>query len=117
MTFDVLVVGGGLVGLATAYRLLESDPGLSLGVVEREPRVAAHQSGRNSGVLHSGLYYRPGSLKARLAVAGRESMVCFCSEHGVPFEICGKVIVAVDEAERARLLELHRRAHANGVLA
>jgi L-2-hydroxyglutarate oxidase len=115
--FDVAVVGGGIIGLATAHALLNARPTWSVVVLEKERRIAAHQSGRNSGVLHSGIYYRPGSLKARLAVAGRESMVCFCSEHGVPFEICGKVIVAVDEAERARLLELHRRAHANGVRA
>jgi (S)-2-hydroxyglutarate dehydrogenase len=115
--FDVAVVGGGIIGLATAHALLNARPTWSVAVLEKERRIAAHQSGRNSGVLHSGIYYRPGSLKARLAVAGRESMVCFCTEHGVPFEICGKVIVAVDEAERARLLELHRRANANGVRA
>jgi (S)-2-hydroxyglutarate dehydrogenase len=115
--FDVAIVGGGIIGLATAHAILNARPTWSVVVLEKERRIAAHQSGRNSGVLHSGIYYRPGSLKARLAVAGRESMVCFCSEHGVPFEICGKLIVAVDEAERARLLELHRRAHANGVRA
>jgi L-2-hydroxyglutarate oxidase len=115
--FDVAIVGGGIIGLATAHALLNARPSWSVVVLEKERRLAAHQSGRNSGVLHSGIYYRPGSLKARLAVSGRRSMVCFCSEHGVPFEICGKVIVAVDEQERTRLHELDRRAQANGVRA
>ena len=113
--FDVAIVGGGIIGLATAHAVLEADPTLNVVVLEKERRVAAHQSGRNSGVLHSGIYYRPGSLKARLAVAGRESMVSFCTEHGAPFEICGKVIIALDEEERTRLLALSDRARANGV--
>src|SRR5512132_1185587 len=93
--FDVAVVGGGIIGLATAHALLNARPTWSVAVLEKERRIAAHQSGRNSGVLHSGIYYRPGSLKARLAVAGRESMLDFCGEHGVPFEICGKLIIAL----------------------
>ena len=115
--FDVAIVGGGIIGLATAHAVLEADPTWNVIVLEKERRVAAHQSGRNSGVLHSGIYYRPGSLKARLAVAGRESMVYFCTEHGVPFEICGKVIIALDEEERTQLLGLLDRARANGVRA
>jgi (S)-2-hydroxyglutarate dehydrogenase len=115
--FDVAIVGGGIIGLATAHAVLDAHPDSRVAVLEKERRIAAHQSGRNSGVLHSGIYYRPGSLKARLAVAGRESMVCFCSEHGVPYEVCGKIIVAADESERARLLDLETRARANGVRA
>ena len=114
---DVTVVGAGIVGLATACALQRRHPGLAVVVVDKEDRVAAHQSGRNSGVLHSGLYYRPGSLKARLAVAGRAAMVRFCAEHGVAHEVCGKVVVAVDEDERPRLEALAERAKANGVRA
>src|SRR6266516_2639289 len=112
--FDIAIVGGGIIGLATAHAVLDADPTRSIVILEKERHLAAHQSGRNSGVLHSGIYYRPGSLKARLAVAGRSAMVCFCSENGVPFEICGKVIVAADEHERGRLLDLRTRAQANG---
>ena len=104
--FDVAIVGGGIIGLATAHAVLEADSTLNVVILEKERRVAAHQSGRNSGVLHSGIYYRPGSLKARLAVAGRESMLNFCSKHGVPFEICGKLIIALDEEECTRLFGL-----------
>ena len=114
---DVAIVGGGIIGLATAYSLLNNQPTWNVVLVEKESRLAAHQSGRNSGVLHSGIYYRPGSLKAQLAVAGREAMICFCSEHGIPFDVCGKVIVAAHEGERSRLLALHDRARANGVRA
>jgi L-2-hydroxyglutarate oxidase len=115
MTFDVLVVGGGLVGLATAYRLLESDPGLSLGVVEREPRVAAHQSGRNSGVLHSGLYYRPGSLRATLCTSGKRELESYCEARGITVLPLGKVVVAVSKEERPRLHDLFERGGANGL--
>jgi (S)-2-hydroxyglutarate dehydrogenase len=115
--FDVAIVGGGIIGLATAHALLTARPTSRVVVLEKERRLALHQSGRNSGVLHSGIYYRPGSLKARLAVTGRALMVRFCSEHGIPAELCGKVIVAVDETQRAQLLQLHERAHANGVHA
>jgi (S)-2-hydroxyglutarate dehydrogenase len=115
--FDVAIVGGGIIGLATAHAVLDAHPDYRVAVLEKERRIAAHQSGRNSGVLHSGIYYRPGSLKARLAVAGRASMVCFCSEHGVPYEVCGKLIVAAEDAERGRLLDLEARARANGVRA
>jgi L-2-hydroxyglutarate oxidase len=115
--FDVAIVGGGIIGLATAHAVLNARPDWYVVLVEKERRVAAHQSGRNSGVLHSGIYYQPGSLKARLAVSGRESMVCFCAEHGVPLETCGKLIVAVNESERTRLLDLEVRARTNGVRA
>jgi L-2-hydroxyglutarate oxidase len=112
---DVLIVGGGIVGLATARAVVRGHPDARVLVVEKEAAVALHQSGRYSGVIHAGVYYAPGSEKARLCVAGRASMVEYCREHGIAHEVCGKVIVAVDDAERARLDELERRCHANGV--
>ncbi|MFM8303101.1 MAG: FAD-dependent oxidoreductase, partial [Actinomycetota bacterium] len=115
--FDVVVVGGGIIGLATANSVLRSRPGTSVVLLEKEAAVAAHQSGRNSGVLHSGVYYAPGSLKARLAVAGRRSMLRFCTEHGIAHATCGKLIVATRAKELDRLHELARRAAANGVNA
>jgi L-2-hydroxyglutarate oxidase len=113
--FDVLVVGGGILGLATAHQLLAQRPGTSIVIVEKEPAIALHQTGHNSGVLHSGIYYRPGSLKAANCRAGKSAMERFCAEEEVPYEICGKVIVALDEAERGRLEALRERAVANGV--
>lgn len=111
----IVVVGGGIVGLATAYKLLLRRPGTGVVVLEKEAGVGRHQSGNNSGVLHAGLYYRPGSFKARLAVAGIREMTAFCAEHGVPHEICGKLVVAVDGAEEARLRALHGRGSQNGL--
>jgi L-2-hydroxyglutarate oxidase LhgO len=113
--YDVVVAGGGIVGLATAYELLRKRPGAAVLVLEKEAEVGLHQTGHNSGVLHSGLYYRPGSLKARIAVRGSAAMVRFCEEHGVPFEISGKVIVATSEEERPRLASLLDRGRENGV--
>lgn len=110
-----VVIGGGIVGLATAYRLLQDRPGADVTVLEKESRVAAHQTGHNSGVIHAGVYYRPGSLKARLCVAGSRSIVDFCHEHQIPVEVCGKLIVATEEAELPRLHALHERAVANGL--
>ena len=112
---DVLIVGGGVVGLATALRLLEGRPGLRLVLVEKESKLAAHQTGNNSGVLHSGLYYKPGSEKARLSVEGLKQMVAFCREHGVAHETCGKIVVATSEEERTRLDSLWQRGAANGL--
>jgi L-2-hydroxyglutarate oxidase len=114
---DVVVVGGGVVGLATARAIVTVRPGTSVVVLEKESRTARHQTGRNSGVLHSGIYYRPGSRKAAMCVEGRLAMERFCTEHGVPFDRCGKVVVAVDARELGRLDELERRALANGVRA
>jgi L-2-hydroxyglutarate oxidase len=114
---DVVVVGGGVVGLATARAIVAARPGTTLALLEKESRVARHQTGRNSGVLHSGLYYRPGSQKARLCVEGRLAMERFCEEHGVPFDRCGKVVVAVSAKELPRLDDLQRRGVANGVSA
>ena len=112
---DLAVVGGGLVGLATARAALEARPDLRVVVVEKEDGVARHQSGRNSGVLHAGLYYRPGSRKAALCRAGRERMEAFCEAEGVPWTRSGKVVVAVTDAEVPRLDALAERAAANGV--
>jgi L-2-hydroxyglutarate oxidase LhgO len=114
-TYDIAIAGGGIVGLATAWKLLEARPHLRLVVLEKEDRVAAHQTSHNSGVIHSGIYYRPGSAKARTCVRGAAMMKAFCRDHGVPFEICGKVVVATAEAEVPRLEELHRRGVENGV--
>ena len=110
---DVLVVGGGIVGLATARALAEL--GADVIVLEAEPTVAAHQTGHNSGVIHSGLYYKPGSLKARTCVAGREAIYAFCAEWGVPFRRCGKLVVATHEAQLPRLAMLEERGRANGL--
>jgi len=114
-SFDVAVIGGGIVGTATAMRLVEKHPRLKVGVVEKEATLAAHQSGHNSGVIHSGIYYAPGSLKAKNCVAGAAELLRFCDENGIRYELCGKVIVATSEAELPRLDELYRRGTANGV--
>jgi L-2-hydroxyglutarate oxidase len=114
--YDAVVIGGGIVGLATAKALLDSVPTIRIAVLEAELRLASHQTGHNSGVIHSGLYYKPGSLKARFCAEGREAMFQFCGEHGIPHERCGKVVVATSSDELPRLEELHRRGVANGLL-
>ena len=111
-----LIIGGGLVGLATAWQLLRSGRVRALTLLEKESTVGAHQSTHNSGVLHAGLYYRPGSLKARLAVEGIRAMTTYCREKNIPHEICGKVVVAVDASEVPRLHELEARGRANGLI-
>jgi len=111
--YDVVVVGAGIIGLATARALRRA--GRSVAVVDAEDRVAAHQTGRNSNVIHSGLYYRPGSLKARLAVAGRDETVAFCRTHELPHRVGGKLVVATEPEELPGLAELARRGLANGV--
>ncbi len=113
--FDIAVIGGGIVGLASALVLLQREPALSLILLEKEGQLAAHQTGHNSGVIHSGLYYRPGSLKSRNCVAGREAMYRFCAERDIPHERCGKVVVATREAELPALDELERRGRQNGL--
>lgn len=113
--YDVIVIGGGAVGLGVALEITRRFPRQKLLVLEKEDKVARHQSGHNSGVIHSGVYYKPGSLKARLCVAGAAAMVEFCREHGIPHNVCGKVIVATNEEEIPRLEELRRRGEANGL--
>lgn len=111
----VAILGGGIVGLATAYNLAQQQPGLSIRILEKEQDVGAHQTGHNSGVLHSGIYYKPGSLKAANCRLGKQAMERFCLEHGVPYDICGKVIVAVDERELPTLERIYERGQQNGV--
>lgn len=112
---DVLVIGGGIVGLSTAYAVTRAAPGTSVVVLEKEPGPARHQTGRNSGVIHSGIYYRPGSLKAEFAVRGAAEMVKFCTEHGLPHEVTGKLIVATERAELPRLHALVQRGRQHGI--
>lgn len=113
--YNVIVVGGGVVGLAVAREITRRFPRLKLLLLEKEDGVARHQSGHNSGVIHSGVYYKPGSLKARLCVTGAAAMVEFCREHGVPHSVCGKIIVATHADELPRLEDLRRRGEANGL--
>ena len=115
LQYDIAIIGGGIVGLATANALLDQNPRRRLLLVEAEPRLASHQTGHNSGVIHSGLYYKPGSLKARTCAEGREAMYRFCQDHGIANERCGKIVVATGEEELPRLEELHRRGQANGL--
>jgi L-2-hydroxyglutarate oxidase len=111
----IAVIGGGIVGLATAYRLLQRFPAIRLLLLEKESGPARHQTGHNSGVLHCGLYYKPGSAKARLAVQGIRRMVEFCSEKNIPFELCGKIVVATEDHELPKLQDLLQRGRANGL--
>jgi (S)-2-hydroxyglutarate dehydrogenase len=113
--FDIVIIGGGIVGLATAMSVSRRFPKLRLLLLEKENRVARHQTGHNSGVIHSGIYYKPGSYKARLCVEGARLMIEFCGQRGIPHEICGKVIVATDEEEFPRLQTLMERGQANGL--
>ncbi|MEN3360926.1 MAG: (S)-2-hydroxyglutarate dehydrogenase, partial [Mycobacteriales bacterium] len=113
--YDVAVIGGGIVGLVTAYQLTRQRPGVRVVVLEKERRWASHQTGHNSGVIHSGIYYAPGSRKARYAVEGARQMVEFCQQHNLPYEVTGKLIVATSDAELSQLDRLHDRGQANGV--
>ena len=115
MKTDVCIIGGGIVGLATAYRLSEKHPGKRIVILEKESRVAVHQTGHNSGVLHSGIYYKPGSLKATNCRTGKLAMEAFCEKEGIDHDICGKVIVALDDEEIPRMEKIHERGQANGV--
>ena len=114
-SFDVTIVGGGIVGLATALRLQQRQRGLRIAVLEKEPELATHQSGHNSGVLHAGLYYQPGSLKARLCREGKAEIEAFAEAHDIPIDHCGKLVVVLDPSELGRLDALRERAVANGV--
>ncbi len=116
MVYDCAIIGGGIVGLATGMTLLHERPGAKVIVIDKESDVATHQSGRNSGVIHSGIYYKPGSLKALMARAGNQSMREFCARHDIPFEVCGKLIVATDERELPLLANLFERGQQNGLV-
>ena len=116
-TADIAIVGGGIVGLATAYQAVVRSPGTRILLLEKEDRLAAHQTGHNSGVIHSGIYYKPGSLKARNCRRGKAMLESFCRQHGLPFETCGKVVVAVSAEEVPRLEAIAARARENGVAA
>ncbi len=111
----IIIIGGGVVGLATALKLSKRFPSASITILEKESAVGQHQTGHNSGVLHCGLYYKPGSIKARLAVSGIQEMAAFCRDNGVAHEICGKLVVAADESELQRLQDLHQRGKENGL--
>jgi (S)-2-hydroxyglutarate dehydrogenase len=113
--YDIVIIGAGIVGLATAMELLTRYPALKLAILEKEHALASQQTGHNSGVIHSGIYYAPGSLKAKACVAGKATLIQFCQEHGVSYELCGKVIVATHEEELPRLEQLYQRGLANGV--
>jgi len=113
--FDYVIIGAGIIGLSTAYKLTVKDSSASILILEKESDLAAHQTGRNSGVIHSGIYYKPGSYKARNCIDGRHQLVEFCKKHGVRHDICGKVIVATDEAELPRLNAIYERGLENGI--
>jgi len=112
---DLVIIGGGIVGLATGYRFLERFPGKTVAVLEKEAEIAQHQTGRNSGVLHSGVYYRPGSLRAQNCRTGKQAMEDFCRSQEIPFDLCGKVIVAVEESELPQIEKILTNGRANGV--
>jgi (S)-2-hydroxyglutarate dehydrogenase len=113
--FDLAVIGGGIVGLSTAMQMTERFPGISVAVLEKEPALARHQTGRNSGVIHAGVYYQPGSLKAQFCREGVEATTRFCCEHGIAYEQCGKLLVATDAGELPRMEALYERARVNGL--
>ena len=113
--YDVAIVGGGIIGLSTAMQLLERSPDLKVAVIEKEEQLAQHQTGHNSGVIHSGIYYRPGSWKSRFCVGGKDRLIRFCDENEIEYDPCGKVIVATHESELGRLDDLYERGVANGV--
>src|SRR3989344_2030489 len=113
--YDLIVIGGGIVGLASAYKIAARHPGLRILLLEKERQLAVHQTGHNSGVIHSGVYYKPGSSKARNCVEGRKQLVAFAREHGIAHDICGKIIVATEESEIPALDRIHGNGVANGV--
>lgn len=114
-TFDIVVIGGGIVGLATALKIKEARPQLRLLLLEKESEVAMHQTGHNSGVIHSGIYYKPGSLKATNCIRGYEMLLDFCNKEEIPYELCGKIIVATDDAQRPALNNIYERGLQNGL--
>lgn len=116
MIYDIIVVGGGIVGLATAYQLLNQKSNLKILILEKESTIAKHQTGNNSGVIHSGIYYKPGSLKAKNCREGYEQLIRFCNEENIKYELCGKLIVATDEKELQSLDNLYQRGIQNGLV-
>lgn len=114
-SYDYVIIGGGIVGLATAWQMLKKQGNLKLAVVEKEQSLAAHQTGHNSGVIHSGIYYKPGSLKAQNCIGGYNMLIDFCNEYGIPYELCGKLIVATSEQEIPELDKLYQRGLENGL--
>lgn len=115
MKYDIIIIGGGIVGLATAYNLLKKRPETRLLLLEKEAEIAQHQTGHNSGVIHSGLYYKPGSLKARNCIGGYHQLIEFCEDHGIEYEICGKIVVATEETQLPLLDNLYQRGGQNGL--
>ena len=115
MQKDVIIVGGGIVGLATALKVMQQNPALKVLLIEKEKELARHQTGNNSGVIHSGLYYKPGSLKARNCIHGYNLLVDFCRKHDIPFELCGKIVVATEDKELPLLQNLYERGQQNGL--
>ena len=115
ITYDYVIIGGGIVGLSSAYHLLQLNPKLRVAIVEKEGTVAAHQTGHNSGVIHSGIYYKPGSLKAQNCINGYNLLIDFCRTHNIQFDLCGKLIVAVDNTELTELEKLYQRGKENGL--
>ena len=115
MKYDVVIIGAGIVGLATALKIKEKNRALSVIVIDKEDQVAAHQTGHNSGVIHSGLYYKPGSLKATNCITGYHMLIDFCQKHEVAYELCGKVVVATRNEEKPYLHQLAKRGEENGL--
>ena len=115
MRYDLIIIGGGIVGLATAFRAIEQKPNLKLMIIEKESSVGQHQTTHNSGVIHSGIYYKPGSLKAKNCISGYHQLIEFCDKHGIKYDICGKIVVATDDFQLPQLDELRRRGEANGL--
>ena len=113
--FDVVIIGAGIIGLSTAYKLLEKNSSLNICIIEKENRVSFHQSGHNSGVIHSGIYYKPGSLKAQNCINGYKMLLEFCDANNIEYEICGKVIIATSDKELKALETLYQRGRANGL--
>ncbi|MCJ7730283.1 MAG: L-2-hydroxyglutarate oxidase [Sedimentisphaerales bacterium] len=113
--FDIVIIGGGIVGLASAYKIALSRPDIRLAVLEKEPKLASHQTGHNSGVIHSGLYYKPGSAKAKTCTDGRKQLVAFAKQYGIPYEICGKIIVATHQKELPGLERIFNNGIQNGI--
>ena len=111
----IVIIGGGIVGLATAHALIEKFPAFKITLLEKESTLAAHQTGNNSGVVHSGIYYKPGSLKAKNCVEGKLKLIEFCNKHNIPYEQCKKILIATQKEEFSTLKELKKRGDANGL--